>query len=291
MKKILLLFLILLGFLWTKILKAENLEVLAEVERYKLYKQEVENIIEKDPQIREVLAQHPDAKNQIYKAVIERWVMLSLLGLAAKDEGLDKLPEVQKELEEITKNFLAKKYLENKLKNLQITEAEIKEYYEKNKGKYVIPEGVELKHILIYVPKGAKKEEEEKALNKAKQIRAQILKGAKFEEMARKYSDDKASKEKGGALGIIRKGETDPEFESQIFKLKPGEISFPIRSNFGYHLVKIEKKEPQKQMSFEEAKELVKNDLLQKKEDTLIKEILDSLWKKYNPHIYLKNDR
>lgn len=274
--------------LWIKVAKAENLEVLAEVGKYKLYRDEVESLIQKDPQIKEILTQYPEARGQVYKAIVERWVMFSTLSLAARDEGFDKLPEIQKELDELTKNFLAKRYLEAKIKKIEITEPEVREYYEKNKAKYVIPEGVELKHILIYVSNKASKEEEEKALNKAKQIRAQILKGAKFEEMAKKYSDDKASKDKGGALGIIRRGETDPEFESQIFKLKPGEVSLPIRSTFGYHLVKLERKEPQKQMSFEEAKEMAKKDLTEEKEEALIKNLLEELNKKYNPRIYLK---
>lgn len=282
------LFIFLFFLLWIKVAKAENLEVLAEVGRYKLYKEEVESIIQKDPQIKEILAQYPEARGQVYNAIVERWLMFSILSLAAKDEGFDKLPEIQKELDELTRNFLAKKYLEAKLKKIEITEPEVREYYEKNKTKYVIPEGVELKHILIYVSNKASKEEEEKALNKAQQIRAQILKGAKFEEMAKKYSDDKASKDKGGALGIIRRGETDPEFESQVFKLKPGEISPPIRSTFGYHLVKLERKEPQKQMSFEEAREMAKKDLKEEKEEVYIKSLLEELNKKYNPRLYLR---
>lgn len=70
---------------------------------------------------------------------------------------------------------------------------------------------------------------------------------------------------KRGDLGIIKKGQTIPEFEKIIFKLKPGEISRPIRSSYGYHIVKVEEKIPERILPFEEVKDLVKKDYLQKK--------------------------
>lgn len=103
--------------------------------------------------------------------------------------------------------ILAEEYLQKNISKINISEEEIKDYYEKNKAQYKEPEGVKLRHILIYVPKNADKKTEEKALNRAKQIRAQLLKGAKFEELAKIHSDDTASREKGGDLGILREGE------------------------------------------------------------------------------------
>lgn len=263
-------------------------KVLAEVGPYKLYKEDVEDLIEKDTQIQKILESKPELRDEIVRALVNRWVNLSLLALAGKKEGLDKDPEVKKELIEIEKSILAKKYFEKKAKKLNINEREIKEYYKKNKERYKEPEGVHVKHILIYIPKDADKATEKKALEKAKQIRAQILKGAKFEELAKIYSDDAGSKKKGGDLGIIKKGQTIPEFEKEIFKLKPGEISRPIRSSYGYHIVKVEEKIPEKILPFEEVKDLVKKDYLQKKQEELMRQILQKLYQEYQPKIYLK---
>ncbi|MCU4137930.1 MAG: Peptidyl-prolyl isomerase [Thermodesulfobacteria bacterium] len=263
-------------------------KVLAEVGPYKLYKEDVEDLIKKDTQIQKILESKPELRDEIVKILVNRWVNLSLLALAGKKEGLDKDPEVKKELMEIEKSILAKKYFEKKAKKLNIKEREIKEYYKKNKERYKEPEGVHVKHILIYIPKDADKATEKKALEKAKQIRAQILKGAKFEELAKIYSDDAGSKKKGGDLGIIKKGQTIPEFEKVIFKLKPGEISRPIRSSYGYHIVKVEEKIPEKILPFEEVKDLVKKDYLQTKQEELMTRILQKLYQEYQPKIYLK---
>lgn len=93
---------------------------------------------------------------------------------------------------------------------------------------------------------------------------------------------------KRGDLGIIKKGQTIPEFEKIIFKLKPGEISRPIRSSYGYHIVKVEEKIPERILPFEEVKDLVKKDYLQKKQEELMRQILQKLYQEYQPKIYLK---
>ena len=184
MKNLVLTFVILLfiGCFYSNVWSTQK-KVLAEVGPYKLYKEDVEDLIKKDTQIQKILESKPELRDEIVKILVNRWVNLSLLALAGKREGLDKDPEVKKELIEIEKSILAKKYFEKKAKKLNTNEREIKEYYEKNKERYKEPEGVHVKHILIYVPKDADKATEEKALEKAKQIRAQILKGAKLKNL------------------------------------------------------------------------------------------------------------
>lgn len=80
-------------------------KVLAEVGSYKLYEEDVENLIEKDTQIQNILRSKPELKDEIVRALVNRWVNLSLLALAGKKEGLDKDPEVKKELIEIEKKY------------------------------------------------------------------------------------------------------------------------------------------------------------------------------------------
>lgn len=266
---------------------AEN-KLLAEVGPYKLYEKDVNRMMEKDAQIQQILKTKPELKEDVVKAIVNRWVNLSLLSLAGKKEGIDKDLEVKEELMEIEKNFIAQKYFEKKVANLKISEREVREYYEKNKEEYKEPEGRQVKHILIYVPKDADNATEEKAFKKANEVREKLLKGEKFEELAKIYSDDTGSKEKGGDLGIIKKGQTIPEFEKEVFKLKEGEISMPIKSPFGYHIVKVEKIIPERIPSFDEIKSVVEKDYLQKKEEELMAQILQNLYKEYQPKIYLK---
>jgi peptidyl-prolyl cis-trans isomerase C len=196
---------------------------------------------------------------------------------------------IKKKLFEAEKMILAEAYLQKSLPQIEVSEEEAKKYYESHKSEYKEPEKVKLRHILIYVPQNADNKTKEKALNRARQIRAQLIKGAKFEELAKIHSDDMASREKGGDLGILRKGETLPEFEEKVFKLKPGEISQPILSPYGYHIVKVEKIIPEEILPFEKVKDQVKEDLKREKERIAMENMLKKLAEKYHPKIYIEN--
>ncbi len=288
MKKLFIFILIGLSIVFNlSIILADEGKIVAEVGPYKLYEKDLNELIERDSQIQQLLNSNPEFRDEIIKTLINRWIQISMLALEAKNKGLENDPEIKKELVELEKMLLAKKYFEKKVQKLEITEKEIKEYYEKNKEKYKEPESVHIKHILIYVPKEADKKTQEEALNKANKIRNQLLKGAKFEELAKIYSDDTGSREKGGDLGIIKKGQTIPEFEKEVFQLKAGEISQPIKSPYGYHIIKVEEKFPEKILPFEKVKELAKEDCFQEKEEQLMGKILEDLSKEYQPKIYL----
>ncbi|MCD6490174.1 MAG: peptidylprolyl isomerase [Thermodesulfobacterium sp.] len=291
MKKLPFIFAIFAIFMFFSLNALAKDRILAEVGNYKLYEKDVEKMIEEDVQIQQLLKSKPELKDEIVFAIVNRWVNLSLLALAGKKEGIDKDLEIKKELIEIEKNLIAKEYFEEKTANLKISENQLKEYYNKNKEKYKEEEGRHVKHILIYVPQDADSATKEKSLEKAKEIRKKLLKGAKFEEIAQKYSDDTGSKKKGGDLGIIRKGQTIPEFEKEIFDLKLGEISQPIKSPYGYHIIKVEEIIPERIPSFEEIKNLVKQDYMQEKKEEIMAQILQKLYEEYQPKIYLKLNR
>lgn len=264
--------------------------IIAEVGPYKLYKSDLDKIVRNKTEIIQILGTHPELFEYVYKTLIEEWINISMLALEAKKENLDKNSEIQKRIKEITKRILAEEYIKNHIANIKINDEELKEYYEKNKNNYKIPEGVKIKHILIYVPKDADEKTEKQAFEKALKIREKILKGASFEEIVEKYSEDIVSKRKGGDFGIIRKGKNISKMAEEIFKLKTGEISKPLRSLYGYHIVKVVKKIPAKILAYDEVKEEVKKDYLKEKQNKLIKQILRDLKNKYHPKIYYKKE-
>ncbi len=281
--------LLILGFIFLCSFVVEDLlaeKILAEVGPYKLHKEDLEDLMKSDPQVRELLKVKPELKPQIQKNLLERWLNITLLSLAAREEKLNENPEIKRKLLEAENLILAESYLQKKLSQISIQEEEMRNYYEKNKEKYSEPEQVHLKHILIFVPEGADKQTKEKALNRAKQIKAQLLKGAKFEELAKLHSDDTASREKGGDLGVLKKGETLPEFEEKVFKLKVGEISDPISSPYGYHIVKVIKKLPPTTLPYEKVKDEVREDLKREKERALLEKEIEELKQKFSPKIY-----
>ena len=262
----------------------EGEEILAEVGPYKLTRAEFEAKLETaPPQIKMILAHQP----QLKKALVERWVEISLFSLAAKDAGLEKDPEVKARLDEVTKQILAQAYLEKKLLNQQrVSEEEVKAYYEKHREKYQEPRAVRARHILIEVPQGATPEQEKEALKKAQRLRERILKGEDFAKLAQKYSADPGTKEKGGELGFFTQGQMVKEFEEAAFRLKPGEISEPVRTPFGYHLIQVEEVKEAKQRSFAEVKDRVREDLIQAKEEAALNKALKELAQKYGAKIY-----
>lgn len=115
-----------------------------------------------------------------------------------------------------------------------VTAAEVRRVYRRTKGDF---EEITVRHILFSGQGGDKK-----ALAEARGALKRIREGAKFAAVARSESDDTQTKPEGGALGTVRRGRFVPEFEKAAFALKPGVVSDPVRSGFGYHLILVDKK-------------------------------------------------
>ncbi len=122
-------------------------------------------------------------------------------------------------------------------KDIKVSENEIKKYYNDNIDKYTVNEQVKAEHILIgtRMPKRTDAE----AMKIIKKIQAELKKGKKFEDLAKKYSDDKASAVNGGDLGFFTKDKMVKPFADAAFSMKVGEISKPVKSIYGYHIIKV----------------------------------------------------
>lgn len=130
-------------------------------------------------------------------------------------------------------------------------EAELKKEYEKLKATvYNEAEQVKAQHILI---KTSPQMPEDKALAKIKQVAAEIQ-GENFADLAKKYSEDPGSKANGGDLGFFTRGRMVKEFEETAFTLAPGKVSEPVKTSYGYHIIKVNDKKPARQVPFDEAK-------------------------------------
>ena len=124
-----------------------------------------------------------------------------------------------------------------------------REQYLVNKEKFQTTAEVKASHILIG-PSGRTTDE---ALIKAKALRQRLATGESFEELALANSDDPSVKQNKGALGYFGPGQMDPAFEAAAFALKsPGEISEPVKSQFGYHLIRFEDRKSPRQLTFDE---------------------------------------
>ncbi len=143
-----------------------------------------------------------------------------------------------------------------------------REYYDAHKEEFIIPGTVKARHILRMLPQGASAKEDKAVLDKINEIRAEVLDGLKFSAAAKVYSQGPSAR-KGGDLGYVEPGQMVPAFDKVVFSLKPGEISEPVKTRFGYHLILVEERKPSELPPFEKARAKV----LDKMYNNLVKEV------------------
>lgn len=130
----------------------------------------------------------------------------------------------------------------------------LKERYEKEKSRFVTNEQRLASHVLVKVGGKGAPDDQKQALAKAEEIARRIKDGAKFEDVAKQSSDDLGSKSQGGDLGWLDKGTTDEAFETALFALQKGEISQPVLTGEGYHIIELRDVRPGKTRTFDEVK-------------------------------------
>lgn len=138
--------------------------------------------------------------------------------------------------------------------NLKPDESVLKERYEKEKARFASPEQRLASHILIKVDGKGTPEDQKKALAKAEAIEQELKAGKSFAELAKKDSADLGSKNQGGDLGWLEKGTTDEAFETALFALQKGQVSEPVLSSEGYHIIELRDIRVDKTRPFEEVK-------------------------------------
>jgi len=143
-------------------------------------------------------------------------------------------------------------------KNHQPTEDELKRAYTEEAARYVVPEKRRASHILIALPAQATDAAVKEAQVKIQDIAKQATAGTSFASLAKKYSTDPVTAQQGGDLGEVRRGVLPKELESAVYALKPNEVSQPVRTTYGFHIVKLTSLTPEKRKSFADAhKELI----------------------------------
>jgi peptidyl-prolyl cis-trans isomerase D len=135
-----------------------------------------------------------------------------------------------------------------------VSDQQVQQYYQGHQKDYQVPEEVKVRHILIKVDAGADPKVDAAAKQKAEGLLKQIKGGADFAALAKANSDDPGSKEQGGELGMIQRGVTVPAFEKAAFGLEPGQVSDLVKTQFGYHIIKVEEKQTAHLKSLDEVK-------------------------------------
>ena len=199
--------------------------------------------------------------DMVFPQLLNRYIGLKLLGDKGKAENLAQDPEVQKLMSEYETQAIRQVYVTRYL-NEQVTEDAIKARYEQKLKDNPPPEEVRAAHILV------------KTEDEAKAIIEQLNGGADFATVAKEKSTDKGSGANGGELGWFAKDVMVKEFADAAFAMKVDEISqAPVKSQFGYHIIKLEERRTQPAPTLESQKEGIRGELSEEKVQELVKNL------------------
>ncbi len=160
------------------------------------------------------------------------------------------------------------------LPGIEVKEEEVEEFYRENREQIVEPEQVEVSHILIAVQDKENQESLEAAETRIREIAAEITGEDSFAAAAEQHSDCPSGRE-GGRLPPFGRGEMVPPFEAAAFASQPGQISDPVQTDFGFHLILSHNHSPRREVPFEEAKGQLKQMLTNRRVNATIEEILE----------------
>lgn len=204
---------------------------------------------------------------------------------ALKKEGLT----IDSFRKKITKYRMVNILMENITKESEYSDEELKAYFENNKAQYKRPEAMHVWHILLKVDPVASEDEWLKKKEYAEQLIQKIKSGEDFRDVAYKYSED-SWKVKEGDLGIVHRGQLEPELEQAAFSLKEGEVGGPVRTIHGFHILKAGERKPEEQLSFEDVKQKLKNQLRISRFNEKKAALIERLKEKYPVKILIVNE-
>lgn len=206
----------------------------------KITKAQFDMILATLPPQQQAQVQTPKGRRDIAEKLAE----ILTLAQEAKAQKLDQTPKIQQQIRLSNDQLLANAMYRDLAENTKPDDATLHAYYDAHKADW---EEVKARHILIRfqgskmpLAEGQKEVTPEEALAKATDLRAKIVAGADFAAVAKESSDDKGSGANGGDLGAFSKGQMVPEFDKEAFLLPVGQVSQPVKSPFGYHIIKVE---------------------------------------------------
>lgn len=193
--------------------------------------------------------------------VMQELVTLFLLAQEAQKQHLDQEPTTQAQIRLRTNDLLARMVVRKSVdEKVTLTEDAIRQQYEASKGEYGVEEQITASHILV------------KTAEEATSVLDEIKQGKDFSEVAKARSVGPSGPQ-GGSLGTFGRGRMVPEFEAAAFALQKDEISAPVQTQFGYHIIKVTDRIEAHTKPLDEVREEVRNALVSKHIETLVAEL------------------
>lgn len=227
--------------------------------------------------------------------VQRQYLDIQVLALKARREGLQKSAEF-KELQATLEQQALVRLLtdENraggdiavlKAKAEHPSDADLQAYFEANADRYATPAKFSARHILVNLkPAGGKVRTEEEAKERLAKIQAELKSGKKLEDLAKEYSDDPGSKDRGGLYTDITYGRFAKEFEEAVQKQEIGQVGEPVKTQFGYHIIEVTSRTPKAPAEFDKVKETVKSQCINERRTRMMKDYVEQARKEVGFH-------
>lgn len=207
------------------------------------------------------------------KKIVNELINQEIIYLSALDNKLDEEEEFKAQLKVTQENLLKQYAISKLLSGISVSDEEVENYYNNQKENFITPEKVRASHILV------------DDINTANDILDEINNGLDFAEAAKMYSTC-PSKERGGDLGEFVRGTMVQEFEEAAFNMEVGEISKPVETQFGYHIIKVTEKKESGIVPFEEVKDQVEKHLLAIKQQEIYLDKINEIKDNYEIKMY-----
>lgn len=204
------------------------------------------------------------------KMIIDDVISMRLYALDGEASKLDQTAEFQSQLMNAKRAMLAQAAMREIVKDIAVTDDEARKFYDSNPAMFKNPERVHARHILVSGDENLAK------------VQAELKAGKSFDVVAKEYSIDPGSAANGGDLGEFPRGMMVPEFEKAAFELKnPGDVSAPVKTQFGWHIIKLEERIPESPIPFEQVKARLLQELKDQKTQQALQDRAKELEGKY----------
>lgn len=243
---------------------ADGSRVVATVGNEKILEADVEALMQEIPEQARQQYTSPEGRRELVSGLAE----IKMLSLEAKKQGLDKSPEMARRIKLMGEQLLARKLATSTMEKISVSEEDISAYYNSKPQEFVTGPRAKLSHILV--------DSEKEALS----VLARLKKGEDFAALARELSICPSS-QRGGDLGWASRGMMVPEFEKVAFALEKGQLSEVVKTSFGYHVIRCDDIEPQRQVTLDEARGKIEQQLRAQKSEEAIQSLVERVKKDY----------
>jgi peptidyl-prolyl cis-trans isomerase C len=219
------------------------------------------------PEYAQQMFNTPDGKQRFLDELVKKEILYQ----EAMKRGLENTPEFNQKVADFKKLTLISELIDKEvISKSKVSDQEIKDYYNKHKEDFTTTSQIRASHILV------------KTEDEAKKVLDRLNKGEKFETLARELSIDKASAKNGGDVGFFGRGQMVPEFEKAAASMKVGEISGPVKTQFGYHIIKVTGRKAGPVVDFDRVKEVIAQRLSGDRQKEAFDKYIEGIKKNYN---------